>query len=153
MEPLVEKAVNELINAEIWSSGLYTDLQIYLERKEMPILASWLNREVQKKTERIHRLMELLLRDGKLLSINELSYSPRQWLNPLSALNVLLDHECYMSKLADDFQLLTQQMEDPSYYILACQLYADQTNFSDGLLELIRMLVKEGRRRLPDECF
>lgn len=35
--------MNELINTEIWSTGLYLSLQVYFEDERLPILSSWLN--------------------------------------------------------------------------------------------------------------
>ena len=39
----IESTMNELINAEIWSTNLYLSLQVYFESEQLPILSSWLN--------------------------------------------------------------------------------------------------------------
>ena len=39
--------MNELINTEIWSTGLYLSLQVYFEDERLPILSSWLNSQAQ----------------------------------------------------------------------------------------------------------
>lgn len=43
MDKRIENAMNELINTEIWSTGLYLSLQVYFEDERLPILSSWLN--------------------------------------------------------------------------------------------------------------
>ncbi len=39
MDKRIENAMNELINTEIWSTGLYLSLQVYFEDERLPILA------------------------------------------------------------------------------------------------------------------
>ena len=34
----IESTMNELINAEIWSTNLYLSLQVYFESEQLPIL-------------------------------------------------------------------------------------------------------------------
>ena len=36
----IESTMNELINAEIWSTNLYLSLQVYFESEQLPILSS-----------------------------------------------------------------------------------------------------------------
>lgn len=40
MDKRIENAMNELINTEIWSTGLYLSLQVYFEDERLPILSS-----------------------------------------------------------------------------------------------------------------
>ena len=37
MDKRIENAMNELINTEIWSTGLYLSLQVYFEDERLPI--------------------------------------------------------------------------------------------------------------------
>ena len=39
MDKRIENAMNELINTEIWSTGLYLSLQVYFEDERLPILS------------------------------------------------------------------------------------------------------------------
>ena len=56
MDKRIEEVVNEQLNTEIWSSGLYMAFQVYFQEQEMPILSSWLDMQVHKKGERIRKM-------------------------------------------------------------------------------------------------
>ena len=53
MDKRIEYAVNELINAELWSANLYLSLQVYFEEQQLAELASWVNLQSQDNMSRI----------------------------------------------------------------------------------------------------
>lgn len=151
MDKQLEKFINELINAELWSSMLYIDLRNYFEGQGMPTLAYWIETEGQKKTSRIHQMTELLQNEGGTVSINSVDYSPKLWQNTLVALDALLKNERQMSKLAENFRILLNNTEDPPSQILTFYLYNGDANIGNIFPELLRMLSKEGKKKFPPE--
>ena len=61
----IESTMNELINAEIWSTNLYLSLQVYFESEQLPILSSWLNTQAQDKCVAINEIKRDV-QNGKL---------------------------------------------------------------------------------------
>ena len=61
MDKSIEEVVNEQLNNEIWSSGVYMAFQLYFSEQGMPMLSSWLEIQVRKKGECIRRMSEYLL--------------------------------------------------------------------------------------------
>uniref|UniRef100_UPI0034A1E1A4 ferritin-like domain-containing protein n=1 Tax=Bacteroides finegoldii TaxID=338188 RepID=UPI0034A1E1A4 len=57
MDKRIENAMNELINTEIWSTGLYLSLQVYFEDKRLPILSSLLNSQAQDNMNKVYQMM------------------------------------------------------------------------------------------------
>ena len=53
----IESTMNELINAEIWSTNLYLSLQVYFESEQLPILSSWLNTQAQDNMNKVYQMM------------------------------------------------------------------------------------------------
>ena len=56
MDKRIENAMNELINTEIWSTGLYLSLQVYFEDERLPILSSWLNSQAQDNMNKVYQV-------------------------------------------------------------------------------------------------
>lgn len=140
----VESAFNKLLNAELWSSGLHLVLQTYLENADMPVLASWMNLQSRKKCEYFHKLSELLLREGGNMVIQSSGFDTPNWQTPLEALNALLEHERYMMRIVGTFRKLPDPLCEK-----ALLLYKDEMSMGKVFLELIRLLARESKRRLP----
>lgn len=151
MDKRIEEVVNEQLNTEIWSSGLYMFFQVYFQQREMPILSSWLDMQVHKKGEQIRKMSVFLLETGCELFIREMVCKPEGWRSPMVALEALFDHEQYFCKQVADFLNCAREMGDSSLYSLASDLYGDEMHVSDFFVELLRMLTNEWRRMLPLE--
>ena len=56
MDEIIEEVVNEQLHAEIWSSNLCLVFQLYFFEQKLPMLSSWLDVQIQKKSLRIRKL-------------------------------------------------------------------------------------------------
>lgn len=151
MDKRIEEVVNEQLNNEIWSFGIYMAFQLYFSGQGMPMLSSWLGMQVQKKTERIGKITAYLLSGGGEVSLKGQVFSPQDSLEPMAALEAFFSHEQYFHRQVNDFLSWVRQVDDSSLCCLAFDLYADEVNVSDFFLELLRILAKEWRRMLPLE--
>lgn len=69
---IIESTMNELINAEIWSTNLYLSLQVYFESEQLPILSSWLNTQAQDNMNKVYQMMSWIYHNGGCVAINEI---------------------------------------------------------------------------------
>lgn len=106
--------MNELINTEIWSTGLYLSLQVYFEDERLPILSSWLNSQAQDNMNKVYQMMNRICHDGGCVVINEMKRDTHEWTTPLNALNELLEHEQYISRQVNTFLILCWNVACPS---------------------------------------
>ena len=137
MDKRIENAMNELINTEIWSTGLYLSLQVYFEDERLPILSSWLNSQAQDNMNKVYQMMNRICHDGGCVVINE-----------MKALNELLEHEQYISRQVNTFLILCWNVS-MSFHSFISGLYADRIYVSMAFMELLRILAKENERKLP----
>lgn len=114
MDKRIENAMNELINTEIWSTGLYLSLQVYFEDERLPILSSWLNSQAQVNRIKVYQMMNRICHDGGCVVINEMKRDTHEWTTPLNALNELLEHEQYISRQVNTFLILCWNVSCPS---------------------------------------
>ena len=134
--------MNELINTEIWSTGLYLSLQVYFEDERLPILSSWLNSQAQDNMNKVYQMMNRICHDGGCVAINEMKRDTHEWTTPLNALNELLEHEQYISCQVNTFLILCRNV-NMSFHSFISGLYADRIYVSTVFMELLRILAKE----------
>lgn len=151
MDKRIEEVVNEQLNNEIWSFGVYMAFQLYFSEQNMPMLSSWLGMQVQKKAARIGKITAYLLAGGLEVSVKGQVFTPQDKQEPMAALEAFFSHEQYFHRQVDDFLSWTREVDDSSLRCLAFDLYADEVNVSDFFFELLRILAKEWRRMLPLE--
>lgn len=149
MDKITEEVVNAQLHAEIWSSSLYIVFQLYFFEQKLPILASWLDVQIRKKAVRIRKISEFLLLGKANVVIREQVCRAEEWQSPMMALNALFAHEQYFHQQVADFLRWVRNTDNPSLQELALNLYTDEVHLSDFILELLRILTKEWRRRLP----
>lgn len=150
MDKWIESAMNELINTEIWSTNLYLSLQVYFEKEQLPILGSWLSSQAQGNMNKAYQLMNRIYHHDGSVVIYEIKRDVQEWDTLSSALNELLAHERYISRQITTMLILCQNV-NTSDYLFVSELYADRIYVSSVLMELLRILSKEYRQRLP--CF
>ena len=131
----IESTMNELINAEIWSTNLYLSLQVYFESEQLPILSSWLNTQAQDNMNKVYQMMSWIYHNGGCVAINEIKRDVQKWQAPVSALNELIEHERYMSRLVSILLILCRNVDASSNSFIN-RLYSDRIYLSTALLEL-----------------
>lgn len=149
MDKITEEVVNAQLHAEIWSSSLYIVFQLYFFEQKLPMLASWLDVQIRKKAVQIRKISEFLLLGKANVVIREQVCRAEEWQSPMMALNALFAHEQYFHQQVADFLRWVRNTDNPSLQELALNLYTDEVHLSDFILELLRILTKEWRRRLP----
>lgn len=149
MDKITEEVVNAQLHAGIWSSSLYIVFQLYFFEQKLPMLASWLDEQIRKKAVRIRKISEFLLLGKANVVIREQVCRAEEWQSPMMALNALFAHEQYFHQQVADFLRWVRNTDNPSLQELALNLYTDEVHLSDFILELLRILTKEWRRRLP----
>lgn len=149
MDKITEEVVNAQLHAEIWSSSLYIVFQLYFFEQKLPMLASWLDVQIRKKAVRIRKISVFLLLGKANVVIREQVCRAEEWQSPMMALNALFAHEQYFHQQVADFLRWVRNTDNPSLQELALNLYTDEVHLSDFILELLRILTKEWRRRLP----
>lgn len=148
MDERIESTMNELINAEIWSTNLYLSLQVYFEGEQLPILSAWLNAQAQDNMNKTYQMMHRIYHNEGCVMIREIKRYVQKWETPLEALNELLEHERYMSRMVSMLLILCRNVDMPTYSFVD-RLYSGRIYVSTAFLELLRILARESIRRLP----
>ncbi|MDX9723905.1 MAG: ferritin [Myxococcota bacterium] len=139
----LQKALNEQINAELFSSYLYLSMAAYFEDLGLAGFASWMKVQAQ----------EELLHSGKFYTfINErrgrvqllpIEGPQLEWESPLAAFKAAFEHECYISERIHKLVSLARKHEDyPTenflQWFVAEQVEEEAT--ADGIVQRLKLI-------------
>jgi ferritin len=105
IKPAVEKAINEQINAELYSAYLYLSMASYFESQNHKGFAHWM--QVQAKEEMSHamKMYGFVFERGGKVALKAIEQPPSSWKSALNVFENVYEHEQkvtdLISKLVD----------------------------------------------------
>ncbi|MDX9755530.1 MAG: ferritin [bacterium] len=108
----MEEALNNQINAELYSSYLYYAMSMHFESVGLKGFAVWMKFQAQEEMMHAVKFADYLNdRDGRV-KLAGIETPPSQWDNPLACFEVVLEHEQKVTKLINDLSTLAMQEND-----------------------------------------
>lgn len=94
----IEKAFNEHLNAELYSSYLYLSMANYFAYHNLEGMAQWMR--VQEEEERLHAMKfnDFINDRGGRVILDQIARPATDWASPLAAFQDAYEHECHVSK-------------------------------------------------------
>lgn len=112
LDDSIEDALNEQINAELYSSYLYLSMAAYYEEEGLPGFAAWMHAQADEEHEHAMRIYDYVLdRDGRV-SLEGIDSPPTEWSDPTSAFQAAYEHEVEISEMIDDLVALAREEND-----------------------------------------
>ncbi|MBN2899661.1 MAG: ferritin [Clostridia bacterium] len=102
INPKLEKAINEQINAELYSAYLYLSMGAYFEEKGLAGFANWMR--VQFEEEQFHGLKffgYLAERGGRVL-LDAIDKPETEWDSPIAVFTEVVKHEAHVTSLINN---------------------------------------------------
>lgn len=108
----IEDALNEQINAELWSAYLYLSMGMQFENQGMPGVANWFR--IQFKEEQAHAeiFMNYINARGGRVLLRPIAEVPQDWANPLEAFRATLDHEQKVTAMINNLFAMAEAEHD-----------------------------------------
>lgn len=108
----IEAALNEQINAELWSAYLYLSMGMQFENSGMSGVANWF--KVQFKEEQAHAeiFMNYINQRGGRVVLKAIDAVPTEWPTPLDAFKATLEHERKVTALINNLYALAEAEHD-----------------------------------------
>ena len=108
----MEEALNNHINAELYSSYLYLSMAAYFESKNLKGFANWMR--VQAEEEDFHgmKFFDYIGERGGRIKLAAIEAPPAEWESPLAAFEAVFAHECHVSELINKLVDLSNELSD-----------------------------------------
>lgn len=112
INPKIQDALNEQINAEFWSAYLYLSMAMNFEAAGNAGIANWFR--VQFKEEQAHAeiFINYLVSRGGRVVLKPIAEVPTEWKSPLDAFEHTLAHEQKVTGMINDLYALAESLHD-----------------------------------------
>ena len=112
LSPKLQDAINEQVNAEMWSAYLYLSMAMHFQAEGRPGIANWF--KIQFKEEQAHAeiFMNYVASRGGRVLLGAIDPVPTEWASPLDAFKDTLTHEEKVTALINDIYALAEAEHD-----------------------------------------
>lgn len=95
----MQKALNDQINAEIWSAYFYLSMSAYFESENLPGFANWMKIQWQEELSHATKLFDYLNERGGRVKLMPIAGVETEWKDSLDVFEATLKHEQHVSGL------------------------------------------------------
>jgi ferritin len=143
----VENALNEQINAELFSEYLYLAMAAYYEDQGLAGFSSWMRAQADEENAHAMRLYEYIHeRDGRV-RLDSIESPPTEWDSPQSAFKAAYDHEVKISGMIDDLVAIAREENDNATENMLQWFVAEQVEeeaTTQDILDKLRHVGEDG---------
>lgn len=139
----VENAINDQINAELYSAYLYLSIEAYFSDCDLDGFASWMHAQAQEEVEHAMRFFDYLNERGGRVELGNVEKPKKEWNSALDAFEDAYEHEQYISKRIDELCELAEGVNDRPTINMLQWFVEEQVEEEDsvgGIVEKLRMV-------------
>lgn len=112
LKPKVQGAMNEQLNAELFSSYLYLSMSAWFQSKSLEGMAHWMRIQAQEELGHVMRFFDFINDRGGRVLLGQVEAPKSDWGSPLEAFSEAYEHECKISARIDDLVSLSTGEND-----------------------------------------
>ncbi len=140
----IQKALNEQINEEAYSSYLYYSMSAYCQANDLRGMANWFKVQAQEELIHVSKFFDYILdRDGKV-TLMPIRGPETEWASPLAAFEASLKHERHITECISKLVELAQQEKDFSTYNFLQWFVSEQVEEEASVSEAVGQLKLAG---------
>jgi len=108
----MEKALNDQINAELYSSYLYFSMATFLEDNKLKGVANWMANQAIEETVHAKKFYTYIIERGNRVKLDAIKGPPTDWASAKEIFEQALKHEEYITSRINDLATLADQEND-----------------------------------------
>lgn len=108
----LQKAINDQITAELWSSNLYLQMSYFLKNQGWDGFAHWMSHQALEEREHATKMADYLTDRGGVVKLQMIDVVPEGWGSVLEIFEHTYSHECKVSKMIDNLVSLSIEEKD-----------------------------------------
>lgn len=140
LSPKIEKAFNEQINAEMYSSYLYLAMAAYLHEANLPGFAHWMNIQAQEELFHAMKFYNYVVERGGRVELEAIAKPPVSWDGPLAVLLATQEHESMVTARINDLMDLAIAEKDHASVSFLRWFVDEQVEEEDSVQTLVQRL-------------
>ena len=144
LQKKLEDALNQQINAELWSAYLYLSMSLHFEHEGRPGFANWFKIQFQEEQAHALALMDYLnARDSKVI-LTPIEGVPSSWDSPKAAFEATLEHEKKVTASINNLYAMAEEVKDFATRQKLNTFVAEQVEEEESVRQIIDDLTLVG---------
>jgi len=108
----MEEALNEQLNAELYSAYLYLSMEAYFESINLPGFANWMRAQTQEELTHAMKIYGFVNQRGGRVILQSIAQPPTEWESPLAVFEATYKHEQKVTGLINNLVNLAVEEKD-----------------------------------------
>lgn len=140
ISPKIEKALNEQINAEMFSAYLYLAMVAYFQDKNLGGFANWMTVQNQEETFHAMKFFRYVSGRGGRVTLDAIEKPQFEWESPLAAMEAAQKHEAYITSRINSLVDLAIKEKDHATASFLGWFVDEQVEEEDSVNEVVQKL-------------
>ncbi|MBM9511497.1 ferritin [Desulfogranum marinum] len=139
----LQKALNDQINAEMYSSYLYLSMESYFQSISLGGFANWMRGQVQEELMHGMKFYDFVVERGGRVTLDAIAKPEAEWKSPLDAFEAILKHEQHVTSLVNDLVNLAISEKDHATNIFLQWFVSEQVEEEatvGGIVDRLRLI-------------
>jgi len=136
----MQDALNEQINAELFSAYLYLSMSAYFESVKMPGMAHWMRLQVGEEQVHAMKLFGHVVERGGRVALKAIGMPQAEWASPLAAFEAAYAHEQKVTGLINDLVKLAREEKDTAADTFLQWFVSEQVEEEESADEIVQKL-------------
>ncbi|MDX9847609.1 MAG: ferritin [Tenuifilaceae bacterium] len=112
LNPRVQNAINDQINAEIWSAYMYLSMSSYFASEGLNGFANWMRVQWQEELTHAMKFFDYMVERGTQPILKPIDAVPEKWNSTLHAMEETLKHEQKVTSLINNIMDIAIEEKD-----------------------------------------
>ncbi len=140
INPIVEKALNGQINAEIYSAYLYLSMAAALEDMGLPGFAKWTRIQNEEETFHAMKIYDFIIERGGRVTLTSIDTPPSEWKDVVTVFQEILKHEQLVTSLINSLMDTAIEQKDHATNMFLQWFVTEQVEEEANVDEVLRQL-------------
>ena len=138
----MEKAINDQINAELYSAYLYFSMAAYFDSINLKGCSSWMRVQTMEEQTHIKKFYDYLSSRGGRVLLSKIAAPPSEWDSPLAVFEHVLEHEQMVTGRINDLVDLSVKLKDHatnSFLKWYVDEQVEEEESADGVIQSLKL--------------
>jgi ferritin len=136
----MQKAINEQINKELYSSYLYLSMSAYFETKNLAGFAKWLKLQAGEELEHGMKFFEYLNERGGKVELKAIATVPTEWKGSLEVFKQVQEHEAAVTASINALYELASKEKDYAAQVMLQWFINEQVEEEKNAADIVQRL-------------
>jgi ferritin len=136
----MQDAINDQINAELYSGYLYLAMAAYFEEQNLMGMANWMHVQAFEEQTHAMKFYHYVVERGGRVKLQAIAEPPFEWKSPMDVFKGALDHERYVTRRINDLVDLAIEERDHASQIFLQWYVTEQVEEEAHAEEIIHKL-------------